>query len=116
MDALSSGGLHEAGKDAVGFQSALGSGTEAYLTEDDQMPERLFCMIVGGGNAGTAEEGKEEFMLSSCEIGPQGLSGFKVKRAFAKGVEFFDEACFDLGRRFPRDNAGFELLVHFTES
>ncbi len=69
MDPLSSGGLHETGKNAVGFQSAPGSGSEAYLAEDDQMPERLFCMIVGGGNAGTAEEGKEEFMLGSCEIG-----------------------------------------------
>jgi len=116
MDALSSGGLHETGKDAVGFESALGSGSEAYLAEDDQMPERLFCMIVGGGNAGTAEEGKEEFLLGSCEIGSQGLSGFKVKRAFANGVEFFNEACFDLGRRFPRDSAGFELLADFTES
>ena len=116
MNALSSCSLHEAGKDAVGFQSAPGSGSEAYLAEDDQMPERLFCMIVGGGNAGTAEEGKEEFLLGSCEIGPQGLSGFKVKRAFANGVEFFNEACFNLGRRFPRDSAGFELLADFTES
>lgn len=116
MDALSSGGLHKAGEDAVGFQSALGSSSEAYLAEDDQVPERLLCMIVGRGNAGTAEEGKEEFLFGSCEIAPEGLSGFKVERAFANGVEFFKEACLDLGHRFPRDGAGFELLAHFTES
>ena len=48
VDALSSGGLHEAGKDAVGFQSAIRSGSEAYLAEDHQVSERLFRMIVGG--------------------------------------------------------------------
>ena len=47
MDALSPGRLDQTGKDAVGFQSAFGSGSEAYLTEDHQGPERLFGMIVG---------------------------------------------------------------------
>ena len=41
MDALSSGGLHQTGKDAVGFQSAIRSGPEVYLAEDHQVPERL---------------------------------------------------------------------------
>jgi hypothetical protein len=48
MDALSSGGLHQTGKDAVGFQSAFRSGSEAYLAEDHQRSERLFRVIVGG--------------------------------------------------------------------
>ena len=34
MDALSSGGLHQTGKDAMGFQSAFRSGSEADFAED----------------------------------------------------------------------------------
>ena len=116
MDALSSGGLHETGKDAVGFESALGSGSEAYLAEDDQMPERLFRMVVGGRYAGTPEESEEKFLLGTCEISPESLGGFEAKRLFAEGVEFPDEAFFDLGRHLPRDLAGFEPLPHFAES
>ena len=52
MDALSSSGLHQTGKDAVGFQSAVRSGSEAYFAKDHQMPERLFRVIVGGWYAG----------------------------------------------------------------
>jgi len=62
MDALSSGGLHQAGKDAVGFQSAFRSGSEEYLTEDYRMPERLFRVIVRGRYAGAPEEGEEKFL------------------------------------------------------
>jgi hypothetical protein len=47
MDALSSGGLQQTGKDAVGFQSAFRSGSEGYLAKDHQMPERLFRMFLG---------------------------------------------------------------------
>ena len=116
MDALSSGGLHQAGKDAVGFQSAFRSGSEADLAEDHQMPERLFRVIVGGRYAGVPEEGKEKFLLGSCEIGPEGLGGFETKRLFADAVQFRDGAFFDLGRRLPGDIAGFELLPHVAES
>ena len=116
MEALSSGGLHEAGKDAVGFQSALGSGSEAYLAEDHQMPERLFGVIVRGRYAGASQEGKEKFLFGSCEIGPEGLGGLETKRLFAEGVEFPDKAFFDLGRRLPGEFAGFELLSHLAES
>jgi hypothetical protein len=83
MDALSSGGLHQAGKDAMGFQSAFRPSSEAYLAEDDQMSERLFRVIVREGYAGAPEEGEEEFLLGSCEIGPEGLgvkSGALVQR------------------------------------
>ncbi len=62
------------------------------------------------------EKGKEKFLFGPYEIGPHGLSRFKVKRALANGVEYFDEAYFDVGRRFPGDSAGFELLADFTES
>ena len=82
MDALSSGRLHQTGKDAVGFQSAIRSGSEAYLAEDHQMPKRLFRVIVGGRYAGASEEGKERFLLGSCEIGPEGLGRFEAKRLF----------------------------------
>ena len=61
MDALSSGGLHQTGKDAVGFQSVFRSISEAYLAEDHQMPEGLFRVIVGGWYAGAPEKGKENF-------------------------------------------------------
>jgi len=116
MDALSSGGLHQTGKDAVGFQSAFRSGFEAYLAEDHQMPERLFRMIVCGRHAGTPEEGKEKFLLWSREIGPKGLCGFKTKRLFADVAEFRDESFFDLGCCLPRNSAGFQLLPHVAES
>jgi hypothetical protein len=110
VDALSSGGLHQTGKDAVGFQSTIGSRSEAYFAEDHQMPERLFRVIVGGRYAGTPEESEEKFLLGTCEIGPESLGGFEAKRLFAEGVEFPDKAFFDLGRRIPGDMAGFELL------
>ena len=98
---MSSGGLHEAGKDAVGSQSVFRSISEAYLAEDHQMPERLFRVIVGGRYAGTPEEGKEKFLLGSCKIAPEGLGGFETKRLFADVIEFRDGAFFDLGRRLP---------------
>ncbi len=83
MDALSSGGSHQTGKDAVGFQSALRSRSEAYLAEDHQMPEGLFRMIVLGRYAGTPEEGKEKFLLGPYEIAPESLGGFETKRLSA---------------------------------
>ncbi len=110
MDALSSGGLHQTGKDTMSFQSAIRSGAETYLAEDHQMPERLFCVVVRGRYAGAAEEGKEKFLFGSCEIGPEGLGGFEAKRLFADPVQFRDGAFFDLGRRLPGDMAGFKLL------
>ena len=116
MDALFSGGLHQTGKDAVGFQSAIRSGSEAYFAEDHQMPERLFRMIVGGRYAGTPEEGKEEFLLGTCEIAPESLGVFETKPLFANIIEFPDEAFFDLGHRLPGEMAGFELLSRIAES
>ena len=80
------------------------------------MPERLFRVIVGGRYAGAPEEGKEKFLLGSCEIGPESLGGFETKRLFADGVQFPDGAFFDLGRRLPGDIAGFELLSRVAES
>jgi hypothetical protein len=56
MDALSSGGLHQTGKDAVDFQSAFRSISEAYLAEEHQMSEGLFRVIVGGRYTGAPEE------------------------------------------------------------
>ena len=47
MDALSSGSLHQTGKDTVSFESAFRSRSETDLAEDHQMPERLFRVIVG---------------------------------------------------------------------
>jgi hypothetical protein len=116
MDALSSGGLHQTGKDAVGFQSAFRSGSEANLAEYNQMSERLFRVIVRGGYAGAPEEGKEKFLIGSCKIGPESFGGFEMKRLFADVIEFRDGAFFDLGRRLPGEIAGFELLPHLAES
>jgi len=73
MDALFSSGLDEAGKDAVGFESAFRSGSEAYLAEDYQMSQRLFGVIVRGRDTGAPEESEEKSLLGSCEIGPEDL-------------------------------------------
>jgi hypothetical protein len=94
MDALSSGGLHQTGEDAVGFQSAIRSGSETYFAEDHQVPEGLFGIIVGGRYAGAPEEGEEEFLFGSCEESPESLGGFEAKGSFADGVEFTDKAFF----------------------
>ena len=96
----------------MGFQSAFRSGSEEYLTEDYQMPERLFRVIVRGRYAGAPEEGKEKFLFGSCEIGPEGLGGFETKGLFVDIAQFHDGAFFDLGRRLPGDIAGFQLLAH----
>ena len=116
MDALSSGGLHETGKDAVSFQSAFRSGSETDLAEDHQKPERLFRVIVGGRYAGVSEKGKEKFLFGSDEIGSEGLGGFEAKRPFADAAQFSNEAFFDLSRRLPKNSAGFELLSRVAES
>ena len=116
MDALSSGGLHEAGKDAVGFKSAFRSGSEAYLAEDHQMSKSLFRMIVCGRYAGAFEEGKEKFLLGTYEIDSEGFIGFETKCLFADGIEFPNKAFFDLGCPLPGDIAGFELLSRLAES
>ena len=116
MDALSSGGLHQAGKDAVGFQSAFGSGSEGRFAEDHQMPQRLFRKVIRGWHAGMPEESKEKLLLGTCEIAPEGLGGFETKGLFADGVQFRDGAFFDLSRRLPGDIAGFELLSSVAES
>jgi len=116
MDALSSGGLYQTGKDAVRFHSAFRSGFEAYFAEDHQRSERLFCVIVRGRHAGTPEESKEKFLLGTCEIGPESFGGFKAKRLFADSVEFHDEPFFDLGRCLPGEIVGFELLPRIAES
>ena len=83
MEALSSGGLHQAGKDAVGLQSAFGSGSAGYFAEDHQMSQRLFCKIIRGGHAGMPEESKEKLLFGPCQVGPEGLSRFETKRLFA---------------------------------
>ena len=81
----------------MSFQSDIRSGPEAYLSKDHQMPERLFRVIVRGRYAGAPEESEEEFLFGSCEIGPEGLGGFKTKRPFAEVAQFCGEAFFDLG-------------------
>ena len=116
VDALSSGGLHKTGKDAVGFQSTIRSGSEAYLAEDHQRSEGLFCVIVRWGYAGAPKESKEKFLFGSCEIGPESLGGFETKRLFAEVIKLRDGAFFDLGRGLPGDIAGFELLPDVAES
>ena len=57
-DALSSGGLDQTGKDAVGFQAIIGAGSETYFSEDHQMPQTLFRVILGGRHPGSPVEGK----------------------------------------------------------
>ena len=97
MSALSSGSLHEAGEDAMGFEPAFRSGSEAYFAEDYQMPERLFRMVISGRHAGAPKESKEEFLIGADEIGPESLGGFETKRPFADGAELPDEPFFDRG-------------------
>ena len=116
MYGLSSCGLHKAGKDAVGFESAFRSGSEADLAEDHQMPKRLFGVIVGGGYAGAAEEGEEKLLFGACEESPEGFGGFEPERLFAGLVQFGDEAFFDFGRRLPGEFLGIKLAAHVAES
>ena len=116
MDTLSSGGMDQTGKDAVGFQSAFGSSSEGYFAEDHQMPQRLFRMIVRGWYAGAPEKGKEKSLLGACEIASEGLGGFETKWLLAESVQFRDGAFFDLGCLLPREIAGFELLSCIAES
>jgi len=70
MSALSSGSLHQAGEDAVGVEPICRSSSERYFAEDHQKPERLFRVIIRGRDAGTAEEGKEKFLVGSDKITP----------------------------------------------
>ena len=100
----------------MGFEPAFRSGSETYFAEDHQKPERLFRMIVRGRHAGMPEEGKEKFLLGSCEVGPEGFGGFETKCLFADGIEFPNKAFFDLGCPLPGDIAGFELLSRLAES
>ena len=109
-DALSSGSLHQTGKDTVGFQSAFRSGSETDLAEDHQIPEGLFREIVCGRYARAPEEGEEKCLFGSCEKGPEGLCGFEAKRLFADVIQFLDGTFFDLGCRLPGEIAGFQLL------
>ena len=116
MDTSSSGRLHQAGQDTMSFESAIRSGPEAYLAEDHQIPERLFRVIVRGRYAGASEEGKEKFLFGSCQIGPEGLGRFEMKRMFADLVQFFDGAFLDLGRFLPGKIARFELVSCVAEA
>ena len=100
----------------MGFESTFRFGSEAYLAKDHHMPERLLRMIICGWYTRTPEEGKEKFLLGACEIGPEGLSRFEAKQPFADGIEFPDEAFFDLGCCLPGNVAGFELLPYLAES
>ena len=116
MNALSSGSLHQAGEDAMGFEPASRSGSEAYFAEDHQMPERLFRVIIRGRHAGTPEERKEKFLFGACEIGPEGFGGFEAKRPFADGAKLCDEPFFDRGGCFPDDVTGFQLFPRVAGS
>ena len=116
MSALSSGSLHQAGEDAVGLEPGFRSSSERYFAEDHQKSERLFRVIIGGRDAGAAEEGKEKFLVGPCEISPEGFSGFEAKGLLADMIQFPDGAFFDVGRRLPGEIARFELLSHLAES
>ena len=106
VDALSSGRLHQTGKDAVGFQSAIRAGAEAYFAEDHQVPKRLFRVIIRRRYTGASQEGKKKFLFGSCEIGLVGLGGVKTKGMFADLFQLLDGFFFDLGRFLPGDMAG----------
>ncbi len=80
------------------------------------MPERLFRVIVCGRYARASEEGKEKSLFRTRKIVPEGFGGFEAKRLFADAAQLPDKDFFDLGRRFPWDNAGFELLARVAES
>ena len=115
-DTLSSGGLHQTRKDAVGFEPAFRSRSEADFAEDHQIPESLFRVIVRRRDAGVPEKGEEEFLLGSDEIAPESLGGSETKRSFADVVQFCNGAFFEFGRLFPGNIARFEFLSHVAES
>lgn len=110
MDALSSGGLHQAGQDAMGLESAFRSCSEAYLSKDHHLPERLLRLIVCGRHTGMPKEGEEVFLIRSDQVCPQGLSGLEAKRRFTDFARFPDEMLFHTGCRIPEDLTGFKLL------
>ena len=68
MDALPYSGVNQTGKEAMGLKPALGAGSKTDLTEDDQIPQGLFGLIVGRGDTRDTEEGKEVFLLRAEKI------------------------------------------------
>jgi hypothetical protein len=68
MDALPPGGVDQTGKDAMGLNPAFGTGSKTDLTEDDQIPQGLFRLIVGRWDTGNTEKGEEVFLLRADEI------------------------------------------------
>ena len=107
MDVLSSCGLYETGKNAMGLESAFRSVPEADFSEDHQMPERLLCMVVCGRHPFVAKEGKERLLLRPVQIGTQSLGGLEFERFFADVVQLPDKTFSDTGCVFPGNIAGF---------
>ena len=116
MDTLSSGRLDQRGKDAVGFESGFRSRSKRYLAKDHQMPEGLFCVVIGGRYTRASEEGEEESLFGTHEIAPKGLGRFEAKRVFAEAAQLRKEVFFDLGGPMPGDITGFKLPPRVAES
>ena len=100
----------------MGFEPGFGSGSERYFTEDNEKPERLFCVVIRGGYAGAPEEGKEGFLFGSYEIAAEGLGRFETKGLVADFIELARGVFFDLGRCLPGEITGFEFFSNVAES
>ena len=71
MNALPLGGLHERRRMLCVLIPLVRPCSEAYLPEDNHVPERLLCVIVGRRYAGDAQEGKEMLLIRADKKGPQ---------------------------------------------
>ncbi len=65
VDVLSSGGLNQAGNDAVGIYSTFGSVAKADLAKDHQMPDRLLGVIIRRRHPAFSQECKEKLLFRS---------------------------------------------------
>jgi hypothetical protein len=68
IEALPSGRMNQAGEDTMGLKPAWRPGSKTDLAKDDQIPQRLFSLIVGRRDTGNTEEREKVFLLRAEEI------------------------------------------------
>jgi hypothetical protein len=116
MNALPPGGLNQTGKDAVGLQAAFGSGSKKYFTEDDQMTDGLFGMVVRRRDPGVTEKGEEVSLILTRKKGSQSFGGLEIQRFFTDIEKSLDKMFFNAFRRFPGELSGFQFCCCFAGS
>ena len=89
---LAFGGEQEAGDHAVREGTRLGAGAEGDFTHDDGAAERLFGMVVGGGDPWDGEEHKKAVDVSDGDSAAEGFGLGIVEGLRGEGEEAFLEA------------------------